>query len=847
MKRIALLFIYFLVASGCITEVVDESLIQSVDNREVAEIKTKSTGDTLCYYWYQNEKVYLPVSEDSYFAIFRASVSDGLSRISSLSGIELNDYKYQTASSKQRDVEEQYVWAKVDSDIAHAYSDEIVYLAPYLTCATTEVGVTDRFYIKLKSENDYDLLLDFAADNGAEIVNENFLPLWYALVCTDLSTENALALSNKAYESGLFDKTDIYLMGNFSWDNSDQPYNDPYYSDQWNLHEEYGIDIETIHSITYGSSLVTVAIVDSGVWLEHPDLTIHTSWDAVSQTSPARLYNYASGVPHVHGTEMTGIIGAVPNNSEGITGIAPGLGLMPISIGSNINVLEYVETAIRYAADHGAKVISNSYSYSSPQSKINAAFEYALNKGCVLVQSSGNFNHSQGKYPYSSIPDVISVGAINSSGQRWVADTGGSTYGEHLDVVAPGVLIPTTTIENNDNYKPRTGTSHACPHVAATAGLILSVNPSLTRHQVADIIECTARKLPGYNFVTQQNRDNGPWNNEVGHGLINPVEALILAQGYYRLIEFDYSYEYINFTITANKDIVIFWDWGTNDITEVSISTPITRTFTHTYTTSKTRRICIAEKIDFSTDDITYYSSAITKFDVLSGDPITNLDIKPNNGSLEYIRIQGGSNFVPQTMTIKNLPALTDLYLTKMEEVNVCVDNCPSLLRFGSSKSIMIVPTIIDPLTLDKSSTSDQTSWPYVPERVISFDSLTITNCNNLTDISLENVNITQFNFSNLTKLKYLYVSSQGHGIVGGYHNMLAVNARGKWLANSIATLPQRTSNSKGNVVIRCINTSNTEYINAEICQYNANLINTTYGTNKNWNVIWDSGITIVP
>ncbi|MBQ8839145.1 MAG: S8 family serine peptidase [Bacteroidales bacterium] len=844
MKRIALLFIYFLVVSGCITEVVDESLIQSVDNREVAEIKTKSTGDTLCYYWYQNEKVYLPVSEDSYFAIFRASVSDGLSRISSLSGIELNDYKYQTSSSKQRDVEEQYVWAKVDSDIAHAYSDEIVYLAPYLTCATTEVGVTDRFYIKLKSENDYDLLLDFAADNGAEIVNENFLPLWYALVCTDLSSENALALSNKAYESGLFDKTDIYLMGNFSWDIYEAPYNDQYYSYQWNLFGEYGIDLETVHSITYGSSSIILAVVDSGIRLDHPDLPIYTSWDAKSGTSPAQLY-YESGSAHEHGTKMAGIIGAIPNNNIGIAGIAPGIGLLPISIGTDV-MDEAVEVAIKYAADHGAKVISNSYSYASQQERVDAAFQYAINKGCIMVQSSGNYNHTNPRYPYASISEVISVGNITNEGERWVySQSDGSTYGEHLDVVAPGTNIMTTGVASD--YDSCTGTSPACPHVAATAGLILSVNPSLTRHQVADIIECTARKLPGYNFVTQQNRDNGPWNNEVGHGLINPVEALILAQGYYRLIEFDYSYEYINFTITANKDIVIFWDWGTNDITEVSISTPITRTFTHTYTTSKTRRICIAEKIDFSTDDITYYSSAITKFDVLSGDPITNLDIKPNNGSLEYIRIQGGSNFVPQTMTIKNLPALTDLYLTKMEDVNVCVDNCPSLLRFGSSKSIMIVPTIIDPLTLDKSSTSDQTSWPYVPERVRSFDSLTITNCNNLTDISLENVNITQFNFSNLTKLKYLYVSSQGHGIVGGYHNMLAVNARGKWLANSIATLPQRTSNSKGNVVIRCINTSNTEYINAEICQYNANLINTTYGTNKNWNVIWDSGITIVP
>lgn len=849
MKKICLLLLYLLIVEGCATEIHDETAFKS--NQPIEKIittQTKSDNKTVSYYWYQHEKIYLPVTEDTYFAIFHASVLDGMSRISSLGNIDFEEYEYHSSSSKDRGAEEKFLWAKVDSEIAHAYSDKIVYLAPYLTGTSAELGVTDRFYIKIKSKGDYNLLMDFASDNGAVIVNENFLPLWYALACTDKSTENALELSNKAYESGMFDKTDIYLMGNFSWDNAEQQYNDKFYSYQWNLHGEYGIDLETIHSITYGSTLGTVAIIDSGMWLEHPDLAIHTSWDAISQTSPARLHNYTSGVPHTHGTEMTGIIGAVPNNSIGITGIAPGLGLMPISVGANINELEYVETAIKYAADHGAKVISNSYSYGTPQNKIEEAFEYALDKGCVMVQSSGNFNNNQGKYPYSSMPEVISVGAINSSGQRWVAGSSdGSTFGEHLDIVAPGVNIYTTTVNNADNYKSCTGTSPACPHVAATAGLILSVNPNLTNQQVVDIIESTARKLPDYNFTRQQTRPNGPWNSEVGYGLINPVEALILAQGYYRLIEFDYSYSYINFTITANKDLVIFWDWGTDEITEVSISSPVTRTFTHIYPSDETKRICIAEKIDFSTDDITYDSSAITKFDMLTGDRITNLDIKPNNGSLEYVRIQGGSGFVPQTMMIKNLPALTDLYLTKMKDVNVCIDNCPSLLRFGSSSSIWNTPTIIDPLAQTSILASTTTSWPYVPERILSFDSLCITNCPNIAEISLENVNITQFNFNVLPNLKYLYISSQSHGIVGGYNNISTVNAQGKWLANSIATLRQRPSDDKGKIIIRCINSSNTEYINAVICQYNVNLINTTYGSDKNWNVIWDSGVTIVP
>ena len=863
MKKLILLFTYFLIATGCIDEITSDPGILSDSTNNEAVISTKSDDDSVCYYWYNNEKVYLPVADDTYFAIFPASVLNGMTVISSLSNIEFEDYQYIISSYDGNNDETQYMWAKINAEIAHAYADEIVYIAPYLIGTSTELGITDRFYIKLKSENDYDLLTDFASDNGAEIVNENFLPLWYALVCTDSSTENALSLSNAAYESGLFDKTDIYLMGNFSWDNEEQPYNDTYYSSQWNLHGEYGIDIETVHAITYGSTLGTVAVIDSGVWLEHPDLRIYTSWDAVSQTSPAKVHYNQIGVPHKHGTEMTGIIGAIPDNHEGIAGIDPGLGLIPISIGED--PLEHAEMAIRYAADHGAKVISNSYSFASPQERIDDAFRYAIDKGCVMVQSAGNINYNIPKYPYAAISEVISVGAITPEGRRWeVSGTSdGSTFGDHLDVVAPGVNITTTTIPyfDNDyaNYKQNcTGTSPACPHVAATAGLILSLNRRLTSQQVKDIIECTARKLPQYDFAMYQAKPNGPWNNEVGYGLINPVDALRLAQGYYKLIEFDYSDTYIELRLTANKDIAIIWDWDTNDITEFSVSSADTCTFTHTYGMAGTRRICIAEKIDFQADEFSYYSNALVKFDLLTGEKISDLDIKPNNRSLEYVRIQGGSEIEDQTISIKNLLSLTDLYLVQMKDVDVELNNCPSLLRFGSSRYIYKTPEIADTDVpgieiMDGTVGLDFVSGkfpqlpptpmfilPSVPESTESFGSLNITYCNSLTEMCLENVNITHFDFSNLSKLEYLYISSHDDRIVGGYDNI-----KGDWLKNSIATLQQRPSNEKGKVVIRAVNSTNTQYINAIISQSNLNLIETTYGSDKNWDVVWDPGVTV--
>lgn len=863
MRNISILILSTLLICSCVSDIVDEPLSRSEDNCAKEGIQTRSSGDSLCYYWYQDEKVYLPVVEDKYFAVFSTSALANVPMISSLNSVvEFNEYKYHTTSEKGLDEDGAFLWAEVDAEMARAYSGEIVYLAPYLKGATKDLGVTDRFYVKLKSAKDYDLLKEFAVVNGAKIVNENFLPLWYALVCTDLATENALTLSNKAYESGLFDKTDINLIGNFCWDSVGQPYSDTYYPDQWNLHDTYGIDIEKVHSITYGSGAVTLAVIDSGFRLNHPDLPIHYSWNAVTGTSPAGLYQNSNGAVHSHGTEMVGVIGATPNNQNGIVGIAPGLTLLPISIGVDINVLEYVEAAIRYAADSGAKVISNSYSYISPQNKINAAFEYALNKGCVIVQSSGNDDYSLNRYPYSSLPEIISVGNIQRDGTRWTVPgtSDGSTYGTYLDVVAPGTDIKTTTVGTEGDYKFCTGTSPACPHVAATAGLILSVNPSLSRTQVTDIIESTARKLPDYVFSTYQTRPNGAWNSEVGYGLIDPVAALRLAKGYYNLIEFDYSGQSISFTVNADKDIAVIWDWDTEDITELSVTSPVEHTFSHTFSTSGTRRIYIAEKVNYSTSAVPTSSSAITKFDFITGTYASNIDIKPINSALEYVRIIGGENFASQDVEISDLPNLEDLYLVRLKGADVVVSDCPSLKRFGTSTHIPVIPswrpTPINPIPIEpivggetfnpdvvggEGAGTPTDSWPDVPEAVVSPRSLDISGCNSITTLSLENVGFISFSFAEFNNLQLVYLSSQHTKIVGASDNASSYNAIGGNLAAAVSSLPQKIwHNDRGKIIIRAVNSTNTAFVPVSIALGNVTSITNTCAS-KNWELDWDT------
>ena len=336
------------------------------------------------------------------------------------------------------------------------------------------------------------------------------------------------------------------------------------------------------------------------------------------------------------------------------------------------------------------------------------------------------------------------------------------------------------------------------------------------------------------------------------------MDAVSLAKGYYNLISFDYTGSTVEFSVTADKDIAVIWDWETEDITEVPLTSSTTRTFTHTYGTNKKRRIYIAEKIDLETDPIPVNSTALTEFVLTSGEDASDVEVKPRNTALEYIRIVGGADIASQTVSIKDLPSLKDLYLVHMPDVAVEIRNCPELLRFGSSNYIWGAPSdiIINPdlpmfpieddeiigLNIVGGGPNDPV-WPDVPEPIQSFSSLSIEGCDSLKDVSLENVGITRFNFSGLPSLRYLYVSSQDDMIVGGTDSSYPLLTKGRYLADSIYTLPDRSGQStKGRIRVRGVSQTNTEYVNAVISVQNRNLIS-TFCSDKNWNVIWDSGV----
>lgn len=862
--KIVVIFIISMILSSCVQESLENYPVETViDNRGIS----KGVSNNL-YYWYDGVKVYFNRISDKHFVILDNSKSD----ITSLDSFVMpftkgTLYPYSLDITKTNgQVSESYVYGIIDEYTRESYRDEIIYESPLvITDAGHEIGISPLFSVKLKSVNDISLLNTFVEENNLLVIEHDYIPLWHILSCTQYSTGSALDMSNKAYESGLFEATSVDFINAYTC-SEDVVYSDPEFCNQWNLTSIYGLDVEAVHSITKGNPSIKVAIIDTGFQINHPDLAIDVSWDATTMTSPARQYTYDKPSWGAHGTRMAGIIGAQINN-RGVVGIAPDVTLIPISVqfgvtnnpNLKIGTAFDLAKAVYYAANT-ADVINNSWNSSVYNQDLDEATKMALTagrngRGCVFVQCSGNDTLNVSTFPYIANSEVICVGNTNVAGRRYY----NSVYGSHLDVVAPGTNILTTDILSS--YSTSTGTSPACAHVSAVAGLMLSVNPYLSLSELTNIIERTARKLPYYSFSIRYGRPNGTWNDEVGYGLIDAHAAVGLAyryneDNYANLIEFDYSGSSIEMSLTIEDDIAIIWDWDAKDISFISASeaSPVDTAIIHTFNTAKNRRIIVAETVD-PDESSPSWSSALTSFELTTGVNATNIDIKQINSALEYIKIIGGAGMALQTMTIHDLPALKDLYLVNIPNANVSIYDCSSLLRFGSSKYIWGAPTIgggistgqlpeniggtVSPDVVGGSSSS---VWPAVPETIPSFASLYIANCNNLQEVSLENVSVNTVDFSSCPRLRYLYITSQADKIVGGSTSPSNTSTKGEYLYTTISTLPHVSSNDRGRIYIKGVNTSNTTYGVVGISTYYMNLI-ANYAANTNWEVVYGSNL----
>lgn len=304
----------------------------------------------------------------------------------------------------------------------------------------------------------------------------------------------------------------------------------------------------------FGDSNVIIAILDSGVDIDHPDLNLVAGYDFGDNDSNPDDNSAAAG----HGTCCAGVAASLANNGRGACGIAPGCRVMPCKCADSGGSLyfSYLNAALYWAADNGADIISMSLgAYANPGQlpATDAALQYAYNAGCLILAATSNDNYSYISYPANS-PYVMGIGAAspcgdrkrsssNSSecnpgvspdpngytcdGERWWGSNYGSTTPDAanaVDVIAP-TIVPTTDIAGSGGYTSGdydpffNGTSCATPYAAGVCALIKSKNPTWTAAQIRDQLCNTA--------IDIVNVESGSgWDRYSGYGMVDAEAAV---------------------------------------------------------------------------------------------------------------------------------------------------------------------------------------------------------------------------------------------------------------------------------------------------------------------------------
>ncbi|MDM5340115.1 S8 family serine peptidase [Fictibacillus enclensis] len=389
-------------------------------------------------------------------------------------------------------------------------------------------GLSQRnTYFSTQTINPPKAAIDLARINKRELIvkiikSEKFNPASYGLVSVtepDILKEEGIQVfavpSQRDYETILAkvqkDTAVDYAEPNYLAQKtavSGEP-NDRLYSQQWALKKIHWT--KNLGNPTAGQKPVIVAVLDTGVDADHPDLKgkVLKGKDFVNHFKTA---DDTVG----HGTEVSGIIAAAVDNKRGISGINNNVRILPVRVGGKVSFpSSSIVAGLHYAIDHGAKVINMSFGGGEPsQAQYDAVLE-AVSKGITLVAASGNEHPVYGvSYP-AAYPQVISVGATRYNDV--IAPF--SSRGPQLDLTAPGTEIMTTKRNGTYGSKDVSGTSFSAPMVSGVASLLLSKNPSLKPQQIEYMLEKSA-------FTPDRYKNAAGLSDFYGYGRVEAAKAL---------------------------------------------------------------------------------------------------------------------------------------------------------------------------------------------------------------------------------------------------------------------------------------------------------------------------------
>jgi subtilisin family serine protease len=309
------------------------------------------------------------------------------------------------------------------------------------------------------------------------------------------------AILDSLRRSGLF----AYVERDYYARTAGDP-NDPSYGAQWHLRK---IAAPQAWNLTTGSDTTVVAVVDSGVFSPHADLSakLVPGWNFVLSSDDT---TDVLG----HGTAVAGTVAAETNNGIGVAGVNWSTRIMPLVVVDTGDFAAYsdIAAAIQYAADHDVRIINVSIGGTNPSTALQDAVDYAWDKGAVVFASAMNDSSPTPTYP-AGCTHVVAVSATDANDRL----TSFSNYGSWIGLAAPGTNILTTTM--GGGYAYWNGTSFSAPIVAGVAALVLAVKPQLTAAGLVDLLRETADDLgtPGF-------------DGSFGWGRVNAYRAVMAAQ-----------------------------------------------------------------------------------------------------------------------------------------------------------------------------------------------------------------------------------------------------------------------------------------------------------------------------
>ncbi|MGW3183540.1 S8 family serine peptidase [Kitasatospora sp. NPDC001119] len=288
---------------------------------------------------------------------------------------------------------------------------------------------------------------------------------------------------------------------------------------QWHLEAMHAPEM---WKVTKGQG-ITVAVIDSGFKLDHPDLEGQFLPGKDFSGSPGGVGSFADG----HGTSISSLIAGTGkgNAGTGALGVSPGVKILPLKINSgkvgslvSTDFLDQIGQGIDYAVDQGAKVINISQgidavtAYPADVAKLNGIIATARGKGVLVFASAGNEAEKGNPVEYpGALPGVVGIGASDRNGTV----TAESERGPQVVFVAPGMdMIAACT--SSTGYCKSHGTSDSSAVVSASAALVWAAHPDWTGNQVLRVLINTAGKP----------NDGSSRNDIVGYGAVRPRIAL---------------------------------------------------------------------------------------------------------------------------------------------------------------------------------------------------------------------------------------------------------------------------------------------------------------------------------